>query len=718
MAVPNFLKVFLLVGFLLVERTGAQLYGVLGGEITLTPTISGQPTDILWKHNGNKVVELHGKENVTYGSYRGRTVLHQNTRALTIKGLTEEDSGFYELEALINSKLQYSKHEVKVINAVAQPSVSCEVKQNGTTLLCSADLQPLTQFTWRSPDGPDRPGSELFIPESENQPSVYTCVVRNPVSEKTTEFNLKDCHTEEVSLVTLAVVLSIIFIVLLIVIIPLALRCHRQKGKKSTERKPDEEMQIGTHNHTESQDPTIEPLLEIQEGHVMEKIKIYEAKAKNESNSSASRQINFHNMSEAKGQETKPHLPSSMNTPPGKEENLESEPESSVGEEDNTTTGQSQTPKQSQSQSKVDQPDLGQPVLKPQNKSDPISEDPKEDSQSGVQIQEPNQADTEMCGGEDGQFRINPTHSNLHSIMDDSGDANQERDTVGSSINTSLEHLLPQLPPSETSETQPDLHNVDPTSTQPDQVQSSLLSSDNNDKESPLDKNVKNVVDKPPQKPKRREKEDLGITDKPTNKEELVPETCNPGQPQRSAVEDGQLAVGSEKSEVEGQEDKVSEDKNIIAPQTSSGSTPPDNNTHLTSDQEENLNTNKPQDSHGEEKDVDSKLAVRKEDNAGTSRETSMGHSLQEETIQPGQNDKQQTNDKIESVQEIPTTEQTLPMSPPNQQVPDQPNDKQENKQEPQTEESKVNTDTSPVTPKTTQKQQYQDCENNKSEQD
>ncbi|KAL0963623.1 hypothetical protein UPYG_G00308740 [Umbra pygmaea] len=933
------------------------------------------------------------------------------TPELTIKGLTEEDSGTFELEALINSKLQYSKHEVKVIDAVAQPSVTCEINHNGTTLLCSADLQPLTQFTWRSLDGPDRPGSELFIPESENHQSVYTCVVRNPVSEKTTEFNLKDCHTEKVSSLTRAVPLSIVFIVLLIVIILLALRWYRWKSKKcmiilseATERTSVEEMQIGTergsksHSYTESQDSASKPLLE--KGHVIKKTKIFEAMANNESNSSASRQINFHNMSEAEdqetnphqlssmntpldkeeklvleqessvggedntttgqsqtpkqspcqtkvdqivfgrivpnpqnktdpksenskedsqsgvqtqepnqadteldgggdgllgtnpthsnlhsimeysgdanqerdtvgsslntsqehlppqlppsetsetqpdlhnidptstqpykvqsklmssdnnekdspldqnvknvvgkppqkpkrtekeelgiidkptnkkelvpdtcnqrqpqsspvddgqlavcseksdssvseaeAQETKPHQLSSMNTPPAKEEDLESEPEPPVGGEDNTTTGQSQTPKQSPSQTKVDQPDLGLPVLKPQNKSDPISEDPKEDSQSGVQIQEPNQADTEMCGGEDGQFRINPTHSNLHSIMDDSGDANQERDTVGSSINTSLEHLLPQLPPSETSETQPDLHNIDPTSAQPNQVQSSLLSSDNNEKDSPLDQNVKNVVGKPPEKTKRTEKEERWSKDgihmtektdttssnssmhedtklqnnneKSTNNE-LVQNTSIPVNPQSSVVDDCQLVVGAEKTEVEGQEEKVSEDKNIIPHQTSSGSTPPDYNTHLTSDQEENnLIINKAQDSQGKEKeDVESKRAFGKEDNAGASGETSMGHSPQKETKQPGQNDKQQTNDNIESVPEKSTNEQTLPMSPLNQQVPDQPNDKQENKPEPQTEESKVNTDTSPDT---TQKQQDQDCKNNESEQD
>ncbi|KAL0963624.1 hypothetical protein UPYG_G00308750 [Umbra pygmaea] len=217
------------------QRTVAQTYGGLGGEITMTTNINGLPDDILWKHNTNKVVEFDGTENVEYGSYKGRTVLDWHTGALTIKDLTEEDSGPYVLETTINGNLQYSYYKVEVMNAVAQPSVTCEINHNGTTLLCSADLQPLTQFTWRSPDGPERPGSELFIPESENQPSVYTCVVRNPVSEETAEFNLKDCHTEKSSPGPLEVILLILLIILLCIGGVLIYCFYRWKKRKSNQ---------------------------------------------------------------------------------------------------------------------------------------------------------------------------------------------------------------------------------------------------------------------------------------------------------------------------------------------------------------------------------------------------------------------------------------------------------------------------------------------------
>ncbi|KAK6309759.1 hypothetical protein J4Q44_G00196400 [Coregonus suidteri] len=147
--------------------------------------MSGYIEDILWKHNGNKVVVFDGSQNRDYGRYKHRIILDWHTGELTISGLTDADSGSYLLEGVMNGKLQDSHHDIKVIENMDR------------TLLCSADLQPLTQFIWRSPGRSESPGPKLFIPGGENQESVYTCVVKNPVSEKTAEFNLKDCNTEK-----------------------------------------------------------------------------------------------------------------------------------------------------------------------------------------------------------------------------------------------------------------------------------------------------------------------------------------------------------------------------------------------------------------------------------------------------------------------------------------------------------------------------------------
>ncbi|XP_034142866.1 cell surface glycoprotein 1-like isoform X2 [Esox lucius] len=336
MTVRTLLNVFMtFVIFLHGEKTAAQEYGGRGGEIILTPTISGKLDEILWKHNGNKVVEFDRNNYTEYGSYKGRTVLERLKGELTIKGLTDADSGTYQLEAVINKKLQYSNHEVHVIDAVTQPSVSCTFNDSGTTLLCSADLHPLTQF-WKGPGGSETPGSELFIPGSENQESVYTCVVKNPVGNKTAELSLKECHTEEVSSVQVVFWL-IPLILILCVLLAVWLWCRKRHLTEVTETP--------------------------KQGNVRKKVEQYEKMTKNRND----RYSTLPTETELESKDEKDPLlqNSSSNTPPdkedtqvpldqsgkelnnsgtqdpkrarGKKEELGSESKSTVGEEENVT---------------------------------------------------------------------------------------------------------------------------------------------------------------------------------------------------------------------------------------------------------------------------------------------------------------------------------------------------------------------------------------------
>ncbi|KAK6309756.1 hypothetical protein J4Q44_G00196370 [Coregonus suidteri] len=101
---------------------------------------------------------------------------------------------------------------------VAQPSVTCVVnittpENMDRTLLCSADLQPLTKFIWRSPGG-----------------------------EKTAEFTLKDCYAEEGSSSVLAVILSILILLVLVAVLVLLWRWRKcKKPAEAALRKSEEE---------------------------------------------------------------------------------------------------------------------------------------------------------------------------------------------------------------------------------------------------------------------------------------------------------------------------------------------------------------------------------------------------------------------------------------------------------------------------------------------
>ncbi|KAM6978418.1 uncharacterized protein LKV04_013824 [Tautogolabrus adspersus] len=171
----------------------------------LKPVIPGQPNSILWKHNGNKVVEFDGSEQRVYGAYEHRITLDWITAELEITGLKFEDSGVYELEVDVANRLDLSSFELKVIDKVAMPTISCEIHKDSSsdvsevqaTLLCSADPTPpesLKKFEWRSRET-SQPGHKINISLGDEQATEeYICSVSNPVSRETATFTAKDCY--------------------------------------------------------------------------------------------------------------------------------------------------------------------------------------------------------------------------------------------------------------------------------------------------------------------------------------------------------------------------------------------------------------------------------------------------------------------------------------------------------------------------------------------
>lgn len=92
-------------------------YVLLGKEVHLSTSTSIQtsPDEILWKHNGNKVIEFNGKKEDVYGLYKGRVNLDWISADLNISDVRFEDSGAYELELFINQKMHYFTYNLQVI---------------------------------------------------------------------------------------------------------------------------------------------------------------------------------------------------------------------------------------------------------------------------------------------------------------------------------------------------------------------------------------------------------------------------------------------------------------------------------------------------------------------------------------------------------------------------------------------------------------------------
>ncbi|XP_051762993.1 lymphocyte function-associated antigen 3 [Ctenopharyngodon idella] len=225
-------------------------YEEIGNKITLTPRIRGKPEEILWKHNENKVLEYDGSEVVEYGSFKSRVVVDFETGELTIQKLSSQDSGQYQSDIVINGKVQSSSHTLTVLDALAEPHVSCELDEtsNVKKLLCSVESQTQLSYEWSGPNINGHLGPELVVDkQEENLDSVYTCTVKNQVNSKSTNFTLEDCHTGREGSAVLVPVL--IVTILLILLIALAIFLYAlYKRKKQKQARPSEPKNMDPEN--------------------------------------------------------------------------------------------------------------------------------------------------------------------------------------------------------------------------------------------------------------------------------------------------------------------------------------------------------------------------------------------------------------------------------------------------------------------------------------
>ncbi|KAK7153576.1 hypothetical protein R3I94_007076 [Phoxinus phoxinus] len=162
-------------------------------SLSLNPNIQGKPEDILWTHNGKIVAEHELNNFQDYGQFRGRSEIEVSSGQLTVHNMTGLDNGIYRSVIQINGKLQSSANEVQVMDAVPQPIVTCKLNNISRALFCSVSSQSHVSYEWTG-SGSAQVGQELHI-RREKPDSVYTCTVKNAVSQKSSRFSLRDCHT-------------------------------------------------------------------------------------------------------------------------------------------------------------------------------------------------------------------------------------------------------------------------------------------------------------------------------------------------------------------------------------------------------------------------------------------------------------------------------------------------------------------------------------------
>ncbi|KAI4896561.1 hypothetical protein NFI96_007803 [Prochilodus magdalenae] len=143
-----------------------------GEDRTLDPKVKGKLQTILWKYQGNKVVELEPTEYRWY-KFKDQANLNNDTGVLTLLKLDKDRSGLYQSEIQVDGKLQNSEFNVHVM-------VDSSVQAN---------------FKWSGPNDFDFTGERITISKEQSPETVYICTAANKVSQESTQFSLKECTT-------------------------------------------------------------------------------------------------------------------------------------------------------------------------------------------------------------------------------------------------------------------------------------------------------------------------------------------------------------------------------------------------------------------------------------------------------------------------------------------------------------------------------------------
>ncbi|XP_035376767.1 uncharacterized protein LOC113579016 isoform X2 [Electrophorus electricus] len=169
-----------------------------GQNQTLSPGITNKMDTILWKHINNKVVEYENG-NIEWYRFKGKALFNKETGNLTLLRVDATYEGTFEYEIQVNGQLRQSKYEIRVIDGISKPKVTCQlnnVDPKAVTLQCSIDPPLHAAFKWTGPDGFTHNGDNITVEIDETLNSLYICYVTNEVSKDFAQLSLKDCFSD------------------------------------------------------------------------------------------------------------------------------------------------------------------------------------------------------------------------------------------------------------------------------------------------------------------------------------------------------------------------------------------------------------------------------------------------------------------------------------------------------------------------------------------
>uniref|UniRef100_A0A1A8JJM6 Ig-like domain-containing protein n=1 Tax=Nothobranchius kuhntae TaxID=321403 RepID=A0A1A8JJM6_NOTKU len=173
--------------------TTETIYKKLGDDVDLKPEVPlvGKISGITWKIGRDIAAQWDGAELDYFVQFKVRGHLDNATGVMTIRGLEKGDGNIYTAE--VNHNLWGKPIRLIVISEVPVPSVreKCSEEPRACTLTCEGNVteaEPVT-YTWRSDQKVELGVGErtLTITEESSATEAFTCEVKNPVSQKSSE---------------------------------------------------------------------------------------------------------------------------------------------------------------------------------------------------------------------------------------------------------------------------------------------------------------------------------------------------------------------------------------------------------------------------------------------------------------------------------------------------------------------------------------------------
>uniref|UniRef100_A0A3B3SM22 Ig-like domain-containing protein n=1 Tax=Paramormyrops kingsleyae TaxID=1676925 RepID=A0A3B3SM22_9TELE len=167
------------------RREVKEIFGKVGGEVTLKPTVNQPISSITWKSGLTKAAEWETGQSepdyYTICNSGSRCQLDHTTGELKIMHLKPNEK--LDLSAEINGMAAQSFFTVIALEPVSKPSVRKTCNDTQCTLVCEGKYTTYTKYSWKENNKTiAEDTTTLHVEKSNKLDKSYTCVFSNPVS--------------------------------------------------------------------------------------------------------------------------------------------------------------------------------------------------------------------------------------------------------------------------------------------------------------------------------------------------------------------------------------------------------------------------------------------------------------------------------------------------------------------------------------------------------